>query len=86
MKGSMENSFFGSATIGERGQVVIPAEAREELGFAPGDKLLVMRHPIYNGVMMFKIEAAREFIEEFRAGMDRVAERIEAEVTKESEA
>ena len=86
MKGSMEDKFFGSATIGERGQVVIPADAREELGFAPGDKLLVMRHPIHQGIMMFKIEAAREFIEEFRAGMDRVAARIESEIAKENEA
>ena len=80
----MEEKFFGSATIGERGQVVIPAEAREELGFGPGDKLLVMRHPIHQGIMMFKIEAAREFIEEMRAGMDRVAARIESEMTEEA--
>lgn len=76
----MEEKFFGSATIGERGQIVIPAEAREELGFAPGDKLLVMRHPLHHGLMLFKIEAAREFIEEFRAGMDRVEARIESEM------
>ncbi|RYG85028.1 AbrB/MazE/SpoVT family DNA-binding domain-containing protein, partial [bacterium] len=63
-----------------RGQVVIPADAREELGFAPGDKLLVMRHPIHNGVMLFKLEAAREFMDEFRAGMDRVAARLESEL------
>ncbi len=81
----MEEKFFGSATIGERGQVVIPADAREALGFAPGDKLLVMRHPIHQGVMMFKIEAAREFIEEFRASMERVAAQIEDEIEKESQ-
>ena len=75
----MEDKFFGSATIGERGQVVIPAEAREELGFAPGDKLLVVRHPLHRGLMLFKIEAAREFIEEFRSGMDRVEARMESE-------
>lgn len=85
MKGSVEDKFFGSATIGERGQVVIPAEAREALGFAPGDKLLVMRHPLHHGLMMFKIEAAREFIEEFRANIDGVAARIESEAAKEDE-
>lgn len=83
MKDSMEQKFFGSATIGERGQVVIPAEAREALGYAPGDKLLVMCHPVHHGVMLFKIEAAREFIEDFRASMERVAARLEEIQTEE---
>ena len=33
--------FFGTTTIGEKGQVVIPAEARESLSLKKGDKLLV---------------------------------------------
>lgn len=76
----MEDKFFGSATVGERGQIVIPAEAREELGVSPGDKLLVMKHPVHQGIVMFKIEAAREFIEDFRQSMERVQARMEAEV------
>jgi AbrB family looped-hinge helix DNA binding protein len=33
--------FYGSTTLGEKGQVVIPAEAREELSLEKGEKLLV---------------------------------------------
>lgn len=33
--------FCGTTTIGEKGQVVIPAEARKGLGLKSGDKLLV---------------------------------------------
>ncbi len=33
--------FYGTATLGEKGQVVIPAEARESMGIKKGDKLLV---------------------------------------------
>jgi AbrB family looped-hinge helix DNA binding protein len=33
--------FFGSATVGEKGQIVIPAEARQALGLAKGEKLMV---------------------------------------------
>jgi AbrB family looped-hinge helix DNA binding protein len=31
---------FGATTVGEKGQVVIPAEARRKLGLEKGDKLL----------------------------------------------
>jgi len=36
-----EPHFFGATTLGEKGQVVIPAEARTALGLRKGDKLLV---------------------------------------------
>jgi len=32
---------YGTATVGEKGQVVIPAEARESMKLKKGDKLLV---------------------------------------------
>jgi AbrB family looped-hinge helix DNA binding protein len=34
-------SFYGAATVGEKGQVVIPAEARKAIGAKKGEKLLV---------------------------------------------
>ena len=37
----LDKEFFGSTTIGERGQVVIPIEARKALGIEKGEKLLV---------------------------------------------
>ena len=57
--------FYGAATVGERGQVVIPAEARHKLGLAPGDQLRSMRHPELEGVMMFKLDSLQGFMEEF---------------------
>ncbi len=33
--------FYGTTTIGEKGQVVVPAEARKALNLKSGDKLLV---------------------------------------------
>ncbi len=38
-KGKKE--FYGSTTIGEKGQVVVPAEARKKLELEKGEKLLV---------------------------------------------
>jgi AbrB family looped-hinge helix DNA binding protein len=33
--------FYGTATLGEKGQVVIPAEARKAMNIKKGEKLLV---------------------------------------------
>lgn len=57
------DSFYGSVTIGERGQIVIPAEARAELGYQPGDKLLVLKHPVYSGLMICKIESLQSMLD-----------------------
>ncbi len=62
---SVSECFYGSVTIGERGQVVIPAEARQELGFKPGDKVLVMQHPEVAGLILCKIDTMRELMNEF---------------------
>jgi len=43
----IERYFYGSATLGERGQVVIPADARKDCDIQPGDKVLVFRHPLH---------------------------------------
>ncbi|MBN1313716.1 MAG: AbrB/MazE/SpoVT family DNA-binding domain-containing protein [Anaerolineae bacterium] len=34
--------FYGAVTVSERGQIVIPAEARRDFGIEVGDKLLVL--------------------------------------------
>ena len=40
-KWSIEQLFYGSTTMGEKGQVVIPAEARKVMHLNKGEKLLV---------------------------------------------
>ncbi|WP_334293859.1 AbrB/MazE/SpoVT family DNA-binding domain-containing protein [Clostridioides difficile] len=37
-----EKFFFGTVVVGERGQIVIPKEAREVFNINAGDKLLVL--------------------------------------------
>ena len=37
-----QQQVFGTAKVGERGQIVIPKEAREFFGIAPGDTLLIL--------------------------------------------
>ena len=49
--------FYGATTIGERGQVVIPAEARKDLGMVPSSKVLVFSNPGSEGLLIIKAES-----------------------------
>jgi AbrB family looped-hinge helix DNA binding protein len=69
---SLEANFFGSATVGERGQVVIPADARKKFSIHPGDKVLVMGHPEGAGILLFKIDSVREMLSAVLDGLSRI--------------
>ena len=69
--------FYGSVTVGERGQIVIPAEARADMEIEPGDKLLVMRHPVHKGLMVVKFDAMREFLDELEESLGKVKEHMQ---------
>lgn len=80
----LKKMFHGATTVGERGQVVIPAAARRELGIEPGDKLLVFQHPVGPSLMLTKTEALRAMVDEWlgqwsalREIFDKEAERDE---------
>ena len=42
MLGADGKYIFGTSKVGERGQIVIPKEAREVMGIHPGDTLLIL--------------------------------------------
>lgn len=60
---------WGVATVGAKGQFVIPAEAREQLGFAEGDKLLILSAPDGRGIMAMKQEVVEEFMQKATRNM-----------------
>lgn len=68
----VDQCFYGAVTVGERGQVVIPVEARNQLGIKPGDKVLILKHPVYSGLVVTKIEAFQGFLDEFSSTLDRM--------------
>jgi AbrB family looped-hinge helix DNA binding protein len=57
-----EFKCFGSATVGPRGQVVIPAHARKELDIEVGTTLLVFSGPGKKGLTLFKADAVENLI------------------------
>ena len=51
--------IFGTARVGERGQIVIPKEARELFGIRPGDTLLVLGDET-RGIVVTRPEVMRD--------------------------
>jgi AbrB family looped-hinge helix DNA binding protein len=53
---------FGSATVSPKGQVVIPANARKDLGIESGDTLLVCGPPHGEGLLLLKVDAVERIL------------------------
>lgn len=58
-----DKKLYGTATVGTKGQIVIPADAREELGIATGDRLYVVGSPEKGVVGLLKEGTLEKFIE-----------------------
>jgi AbrB family looped-hinge helix DNA binding protein len=65
-----DTRLYGTVKVGDRGQVVIPAEARRELDIKPGDLLFVMAGRNRRGVAMVKADAMRELAEKIMQGLE----------------
>jgi AbrB family looped-hinge helix DNA binding protein len=54
--------LYGVTTIGERGQIVIPAEARKDLNLFSSTKLMVFNAPMGEGLMLVKADSITKFL------------------------
>lgn len=59
-----DKKLYGTATVGTKGQVVIPAEAREILGIEPGDRLYVVGSKQGKWVGLIQEDQLRSIIEQ----------------------
>ena len=53
---------FGSTAVSPRGQVVIPVNARRELGINSGDTLIVCGPPHGQGLLLLKVDAIEQMM------------------------
>jgi len=58
--------FFGVVKVGERGQIVIPKQARELFDIHSGDKLVVLGEDATRGIAILKSESFLEFADIIR--------------------
>ena len=64
--------FYGTATVGEKGQIVIPVEARNSIDLKVGDKLLVMSGPGKHGLFVMKPDMIKEMVKKVNEGFDKM--------------
>lgn len=82
--------FFGSTTVGERGQIVLPAELRKKYQIKAGDKLMVLGMPgmgenIIGNVMLLKAEVLNRiigFMEEQQKVMEEILHKNQSQDSK----
>ena len=79
MKDTHENrpDFFSITTLGERGQVVIPKDARTALNLAAGDKLVVLPSKHGNGVLLMKEENIKQLARELSERAEHISQKSE---------
>ena len=59
---------FGTAKVGDRGQIVIPKEAREMFGIQPGDTLLILGET-EAGIIISRPEALNDLADKLLTNM-----------------
>lgn len=69
-----ELHMYGTVKVGDRGQVVIPADARKELNIKPGDLLLVMSGRNRRGVTMVKADVMKKLAQRIMQGIESAEE------------
>lgn len=67
----IDECFFGTVKVGDRGQIVIPHEARSALGIQPGDQVMLVRDPKMVGLMVVKVDELQEVITHLTTIMER---------------
>jgi len=79
MKGyNLDDMVYSVVTVGERGQIVIPADARKNCNIAPGDKLMVFKDPMHQKWMIFaKISDLHEIHQAMIKRLDELKNKIE---------
>jgi AbrB family looped-hinge helix DNA binding protein len=65
--------IFGTVKVGERGQIVIPKEAREIFGIEPGDQVLLVGDES-KGIAIVKADLMKNFALKVLEGMGQVNE------------
>jgi AbrB family looped-hinge helix DNA binding protein len=69
--------MFGTVKVGERGQIVIPKEARETFDINPGDRLMILGDE-KKGIAIVKEDLMKDFALKILDSIDSAIEALES--------
>jgi len=77
----VQPDFYGSSTVGERGQIVLPIELRKKFSISAGDKLLVLGGEQMGawGIILVKSEILSQIMSMFGENIGHILEESEDE-------
>ncbi len=67
-----EKKLYGTATVGTKGQIVIPADAREELNIITGDRLYVVGSSDSGVVILLKEDKLEKYIDKINLHIEKL--------------
>jgi len=55
--------FYGSTTMGERGQIVLPVKLRKDFNLKKGDKLVVAGNPDFSRIVLINADTMDDYLD-----------------------
>lgn len=68
--------FWGTTTVGTKGQVVIPAKARERFNIKEGSQLILLSPADKPGLVLVKAEVFEQMMQSMQSGINEVLDSI----------
>jgi AbrB family looped-hinge helix DNA binding protein len=68
--------FYGSTTVGERGQIVLPVKLRNDLKISKGDKLLVIVDPHGSRINLINPDTMTKFLDIMSENINQIKTKI----------
>jgi len=71
-----EMKFYGSTTVGERGQIVLPAKLRKDFKINKGNKLLVIVDPHGSRINLVNPDTMSKFLDMMSENINQMKSKI----------
>lgn len=62
--------ILGTATLNEKGQLVIPAEARADMNIGPGSKVVIMKSAHSQALIVLRAEEVEAMLKDFSGALN----------------
>ncbi|MCX5712734.1 MAG: AbrB/MazE/SpoVT family DNA-binding domain-containing protein [Candidatus Omnitrophica bacterium] len=79
MNGFFKGKVYGTATVGERGQLVIPASLRKDLGIKAGESLMIFAKIDRKMISMMREKDFSDFLRK----ASKIISKLENKISKE---